>query len=113
MNILLPVAVFFPCAVVFAVFLLWYGGRGRAMSEAEADALLDRVQRTRESADLPMMPELLESLRDVTRGDDGHEFVMVNLIKYRQKAVYPPGFSFGDDPRGPTRNTTEPSSLCS
>ena len=46
----------------------------------------------------PFGPDLLLSLREITRGDDGREFVMVNLIRYRTKAVYPPGWDFGDDP---------------
>ncbi len=98
MNSLLPLTTLLACAVVFVVFLLWYGGGGRAMPEAEANALLNRVQLNAQAAGIPAMPELLESLREVGREDDGREFVMVNLIKYRHKAAYPPGFSYNDDP---------------
>jgi len=69
------------------------------MTAVEADSLLERVRRGAEAAGDPVAPDLLESLREVTRDDDGREFIMVNLIKYRRKAVYPPGFSYGDKPQ--------------
>jgi len=68
------------------------------MTAVEADSLLERVRFDAEAAGDPDVPDLLESTRDATRDDDGLEFIMVNLIKYRQKAVYPPGFSYGDVP---------------
>ena len=95
--------VLFASVIGYLAFLLWYGGRGRAMDASEADSLLEQVRAHAEMAAAPVAPELLESLRDVTRDDDGHEFVMVNLIKYRQKAVYPPGYSCSDDPHAADR----------
>jgi hypothetical protein len=41
----------------------------------------------------------MSSIREVAKDDDGREFVMVNLIRYRTKAVYPPGWDYGDDPQ--------------
>jgi len=35
--------------------------------------------------------------------DDGREFVMQNLARYRPKALYPPGRDYGDDPRAADR----------
>ena len=84
--------------VGYVAFLLWYGGRGRAMDSKEADALLERVRSNARIADPAADPDLFESLRDVTRDDDGREFVMVNLIRYREKALYPAGYSYSDDP---------------
>jgi hypothetical protein len=86
-----PVVVLVCCSLTYVLFLLWYGGRGRAMSAGEVDALLERVQRNAEAAGTPFGPDLLSSLREVAKDDDGREFVMVNLIRYRAKAVYPPG----------------------
>jgi hypothetical protein len=40
----------------------------------------------------------MSSIREVAKDDDGREFVMVNLIRYRTNAVYPPGWDYGDDP---------------
>jgi hypothetical protein len=41
-------------------------------------------------------PELFESLKRLLSRDDGREFVMVNLIEYREKAAYPAGSPYGD-----------------
>ncbi len=99
MHVTLPVVVLVAYALAYLVFLLWYGGRGRPMTAVEADALLERVRSNAQAAGGPAASHLLESLREVARDDDGREFIMVNLIKYRQIAVYPPGFSYGDDPQ--------------
>jgi hypothetical protein len=84
--------------LLYLGFLFWYGGRGSPMSVAEIEMRLERVRRNAEAAGAPFGPELLPSLREVTSGDDGREFVMINLIRYRTKAVYPPGWNYGDDP---------------
>jgi hypothetical protein len=68
------------------------------MSSAEVETLLERVRRNAEAADAPLASDLMSSIREVARNDDGREFVMVNLIRYREKAVYPPGWKYGDDP---------------
>jgi len=83
--------------LIYLLFLLWYGGRGSPMSAAEAERLLERVRQNAEGAAVPIAPDLLSSLREISKGDDGREFVMVNLIRYRTKAVYPPGWDYGDD----------------
>ncbi len=93
-----PVVVLVCCSLTYLLFLLWYGGRGRPMSAAEVDSLLERVRRNAEASGTPFGPDLLLSLREVAGDDDGREFVMVNLIRYREKAAYPPGWEYGDDP---------------
>jgi len=99
MHVPSPVLVLIAYSLGYLVFLLWYGGRGRSMIAADADSLLERVRLNAEEMGGPLVPGLFDSLREVTRDDDGREFLMVNLIKYRQKAVYPLGLSYGDDPR--------------
>lgn len=93
-----PTVVLVCCLLLYVVFLLWYGGRGSPMSSVEVETLLERVRRNAEAAEAPFAPDLLPSLREVAKDDDGREFVMVNLIRYRTKAVYPPGWDYGDDP---------------
>jgi hypothetical protein len=80
-------------AVLYAVFLLWYGGRSRPLSEDEVRAFLDVMRRQGLDRD---DPELFASLGTLLAQDDGREFLMLNLIRYRQKAAYPPGMDFGD-----------------
>ena len=93
-----PVSVLVCCSLTYFLFLLWYGGRGRPMSAGEVDSLLERVRRNAAASGTPSGTDLLASLREVAKDDDGREFVMVNLIRYREKAVYPPGREYGDDP---------------
>jgi hypothetical protein len=94
----IPVAVLVGCLLLYVLFLLWYGGRGSAMSSPEVETLLERVRKNAEAAGSPFGSDLLSSIREVAKDDDGREFVMVNLIRYRTKAVYPPGWDYGDDP---------------
>jgi hypothetical protein len=68
------------------------------MSSGEVESLLERVRGNSEAAGAPIAPDLMPSLRQVAEDDDGREFVMVNLIRYRTKAEYPPGWEYGDDP---------------
>jgi hypothetical protein len=86
------------CLLLYVLFLLWYGGRGSPMSSVEVETLLEQVRRNAEAAGAPFASDLMESIRQVTKNEDGREFVMVNLIRYRTKAVYPPGWEYGDDP---------------
>jgi hypothetical protein len=79
--------------VIYALFLVWYGGRARPLVDEEVkDFLALMTSRGIDRDD----PELFESLKRLLSRDDGREFVMVNLIKYREKAAYPPGSPYGD-----------------
>jgi len=84
----------------YLLFLRWYGGRARPLSAAEIDAYL---------AELAARPQsehshgALEQIRALVANDDGREFVMHNLVRYRPKALYPAGHSYGDDPRAADR----------
>jgi hypothetical protein len=97
-NVSVPVVVLICCSLLYVLFLLWYGGRGSPMSSAEVETLLERVRRNADAAGAPFASDLLSSIREVAKDDDGRGFVMVNLIRYRTRAVYPPGWDYGDDP---------------
>jgi hypothetical protein len=90
--VLLPVA-------LYGVFLWWYGGRGTPLEAGEIDAGLRTLAETAGSG----QQELLDQVRELLNHDDGREFVMVNLVRYRAKALYPPGLPFGDDARAADR----------
>ena len=89
---LIPIAL----SVLFALFLWWYGGNGKPMPAQERDALLAELQAT-DTTD--HQQAALTEVRELMASDDGKEFVMQNLVRYRPKALYPEGHSFGDDPR--------------
>ena len=86
------------CSLSYALFLFWYCGRGRPMSAGEVDSLLERLKRNAETKGSPFAADLFTAIHDVTMNDDGREFVMVNLIRFRAKAVYPPGWEYGEQP---------------
>lgn len=81
---------------LYLLFLLWYGGRGRPLAAAETERYMGELAaccRTDQDR------AVLEQVRELVAHDDGREFVMQNLVRYRAKAAYPPGYDFDDDPR--------------
>ncbi len=59
MHVPAPVVVLVAYSLDYLVFLLWYGGRGRPMTAAEADSLLERVRLNVGAAEGPVVPYLL------------------------------------------------------
>jgi len=95
-----PVGIVLAVAALFAMFLLWYGGRGRALNADETEAFLRRLAERNQH---PPGQVLLQDVRDLVANDDGREFVMHNLVRYRARAAYPPGHAYDDDPRAADR----------
>ena len=87
--------------VLYGVFLFWYGGKGKPLSTAEL-AGCERALHG-QTSDQSAIDEVMQLLV----GDDGREFVMQNLARYRPKALYPtdyaPGISLGDSARAADR----------
>ena len=80
--------------VLYLGFLAWYGGRGTPMTEQEKNALIEQIKRNASAqpqGDGAGDGHLLEALRVLAGGDDGNEFYMVNLIRFRGQALYPSG----------------------
>ncbi len=85
-----------PLLALYIAFLLWYGGRGKPLSEAEL------LQFERELGALGSDAQghsASELVRLLAARDDGREFIMHNLVRYRAKALYPSGHSYGDSAR--------------
>lgn len=93
----LALAIAIPLLAVYGLFLVWYGGRGQPLSPAEIDQFM------KELGALTTDEAVLQELQTLIAGDDGKEFVMQNLVRYRPKALYPPGYDYGDDPRAADR----------
>lgn len=81
---------------LYALFVAWYGGRGTPMTQAESDRIFATIA---ERAKHEPNPDghIREDLRRLAASDDGNEFFMLNLIRYRPKAIYPAGYTFDDD----------------
>lgn len=93
----LALAIAIPLLAVYGLFLVWYGGRGQHLSPAEIDRFVQEL------GALSTDEAVLQELRTLIASDDGKEFVMQNLVRYRPKALYPPGYNYGDDPRAADR----------
>ena len=93
----LALAIAIPLLAVYGLLLVWCGGRGQPLSPAEIDQFMKGLgaRATGEA--------VLQELQTLIAGDDGKEFVMQNLVRYRPKALYPPGYDYGDDPRAADR----------
>lgn len=89
-----PVSLTLLLMLFYGVFWFWWGGSGRPMEPEQRRALLDRLQQnSQHQGDA----DAFESVKSLMDSDDGKAFVMVNLVRHRAKALYPPGSPFGDD----------------
>lgn len=84
-------------ALLYLAFLFWYGGKGKPLTAVEVDALLAEIKKRAGKQDSEEESPILQQFRDLTQNDDGREYYMVNLLKFRKKALYPEGSPFGDD----------------
>lgn len=92
--------VILPLAALYVAFLLWYGGRGKPMSRDEIERLLAPL---RERAQDHTGQSHLADIERLVARDDGREFVLHNVIRYRKKALYPPGYDYGDSAKAADR----------
>ncbi len=85
-----------PLAALYLVFWVWYGGNGKPMTPEEIETGLRALQATDTS---DHGATAVQEVRELLASDDGKEFIMQNLVRYRPKALYPPGYDYSDDPR--------------
>ena len=87
-------------ALLYVTFLFWYGGRGEPMTAEEVNRRLDAISAStngKSQAVDQASGEILAELKQLASSDDGNEFFMVNLIKYRQRSLYPPGSNYDEN----------------
>jgi hypothetical protein len=96
MAILPMLGVALPWVLLFVVFTVWYGGNGKPMHKDELEGMLRELEAS-DSSD--HTGTAMDEVRELMASDDGKEFVMQNLVRYRPRALYPPGYNFSDDPR--------------
>ena len=89
---------------VWGLCAWWFTPAGGALTAAEIDAYIEQI---RARVDGPVDPGLIAELRTLAASDDGRAFVNVNLIRFRDKAAYPPGSGYGDDPLEADRRYSE------
>lgn len=75
-------------ALLYGCFLYWYGGYATPLTQEEAEAYLSQIV----AAEGGPSPGLRAGrMRAFAEGDDGRDFYMVNLVRYRDTAEYPEG----------------------
>jgi hypothetical protein len=83
--------------VLYGIFLWWYGGKGKPLDAAELAECQSALHG--QTSDQSAIDEVMQLLAR----DDGREFVMQNLARYRPKALYPqeyaPEIDQGDSAR--------------
>jgi hypothetical protein len=92
------ITVAFVFVLLYLAFLFWYGGKDKPLTAVEVNALLAEIKKRAGKQDSEEEAPILQQFRDLTQNDDGREYYMVNLLKFRKKALYPESSSFGDDP---------------
>jgi hypothetical protein len=90
------ITIVLPLAALYIAFLVWWGGNGKPMTQDEKDAAIRTLQATNDS---DHNRAAVQEVRELLASDDGKEFVMQNLVRYRPKALYPTGYHYSDDPR--------------
>lgn len=85
-----------PLLAIYVAFVVWYGGNGKPMTQEENDAALRALAATDTSEHTQAA---INEVRELLANDDGKEFIMQNLVRYRPKALYPPGYHYSNDPR--------------
>ena len=83
-------------AATYAAFWVWWGGTGQPLTPDEAVVYLARLETIARENGNPES-KTVRAFRELIPQDDGNEYYMINLMKYREKAEYPPGSPFDDD----------------
>lgn len=66
-------------AVTSLVFLLWYGGKSKPLSQKEIDELIEKLKNHHNANE---ESTIIKQLRTLCKSDDGKSFYMVNLMKF-------------------------------
>ena len=75
-------------SLLYVIFLFWYGGSGEKMTSEEIELGINTLKENMEKNGRENT-EFLNYVNNLIETDDGNEFIMVNLIKYREIAKYP------------------------
>ena len=73
---------------IYALWFVWYGGSGQPMTQAQVDEYIE-IYKSKSHSDPVSQQETLTLIERLAAFDTGNEYLMVNLIRYRDKAKYP------------------------
>ena len=83
-------------ALFYLSFLWWYGGNGQPVTPAELEAFIAAMQDNAKARGKDA-EDAAGYMRKLAQSDDGREYLMVNLIRFRETASYPPGSPWEND----------------
>jgi hypothetical protein len=86
-------------AVLIAIYLgwfTWYGGSGEPITKTELDAYVTSMKE-KSSSGPEKIEEVTALMHSLAAFDTGNEYLMINLIKYREKAAYPADSPWADE----------------
>tara|TARA_B110000091_G_scaffold40527_1_gene43844 strand:+ start:667 stop:1197 length:531 start_codon:yes stop_codon:yes gene_type:complete len=73
--------------VTYLGWISWYGGSGSPVQTAELEGYISALQANVDPRGKDSV-EPIKYMRTLAESDDGAEFIMVNLIRYRDRAMY-------------------------
>jgi hypothetical protein len=73
---------------IYISWFLWYGGSGEPVTASELNTYIASMTE-KSSSGAEKIAETTELMQRLADFDTGNEFLMINLIKYREKAAYP------------------------
>ncbi|MEH6570313.1 MAG: hypothetical protein V7709_14630 [Halioglobus sp.] len=82
--------------VIYVGWFVWYGGSGEAITNAELESYITSMKEKSPSGP-ERIAETTELMHRLAAFDTGNEYLMINLIKYRDKAVYPADSVWADE----------------
>ncbi|QEE14511.2 hypothetical protein DSAG12_00324 [Promethearchaeum syntrophicum] len=68
--------------ILYILFLIWYKGFRKPLSPSETENIIEEIKRT-SNITSERENHLFNAFREITTQDDGKEFLMVNLMKFR------------------------------
>lgn len=81
---------------IYAAWFVWYGGTGEPVTQTELESYISQMAQNSHS-DPDTIQETTELMQRLGEFDTGNEFLMVNLIKYRDQAAYPADSPWADE----------------
>lgn len=85
-------------AVLYGAWFWWYGGRGEPVTYEEVKAYTAKAAGNFRDQGVELPEKFYKQFESLAITDDGNEYFMVNLIRWRDKALYPADSPWADDP---------------
>lgn len=82
---------------LYSLFFWWYGGFSAPVTDQEIETYIDQLQAAVEKTGGDVS-STVKYMRNLAASDQGGEFLMVNLMDFRDVALYPADSPWANDP---------------